>query len=92
MTGDRHIQFKCSTAYCEHAIRLRENWQVLDAQKIEFIGENSAAKVIAYHRWNDEETRSVAAANFSETDLSANSIPNFPVAGTWHESMYKKIV
>jgi hypothetical protein len=30
-------------------------------------------------------------ANFSDTYLSGNSIPNFP-AGTWHEWMYNKIL
>jgi hypothetical protein len=31
-------------------------------------------------------------ANFSDTYLSGNSIPNFPAAGTWQELMYNKIV
>ena len=92
MTGDRNIQLKCSTAYCEHAIRMREKRQVLDTENIEFTGENAAAKVIVYHPWNDEETRPIAAANFSDTYLSGKSIPNFPAAGTWYESMYQKIV
>jgi hypothetical protein len=30
-------------------------------------------------------------ANFWETYLSGNNIPNFP-AGTWHEWMYNKIL
>ena len=36
-------------------------------------------------------TRSVVVANFLDTSLSGNSIPNFP-AGTWHELMYNKIL
>jgi hypothetical protein len=31
-------------------------------------------------------------ANFSDTYLSGNSIPNFPTAETWHEWMYNKIL
>ncbi|WP_333333130.1 alpha amylase C-terminal domain-containing protein [Microcoleus sp. BROC3] len=58
---------------------------------MEFIHENPEAKVLPYYRWSDAGTRAVVVANFSDTYLSANSIPNFP-AGTWHELMYNKIV
>jgi len=47
--------------------------------------------VLAYYRGSDEGTRAVVVANFSDTYLSGNNIPNFP-AGTWHEWMYNKIV
>ncbi len=47
--------------------------------------------MIAYYRWSDEGTRAVVVANFWDTYLSGNSIPNFPV-GTWQELMYNKIL
>ena len=31
-------------------------------------------------------------ANFADTYLSGNSIPNFPAAENWHELMYNKIL
>ena len=78
-------------AYYKHAILLREKVPALYTENIEFFHKNAETKVIAYYRWSDEGTRAVVVANFWETYLSGNSIPNFP-AGTWHEWMYNKIL
>jgi len=91
-------------AYYKHVILLREKVPALytknieffhenaETKVIEFFHENAETKVIAYYRWSDEGTRAVVVANFSDTYLSGNSIPNFLAAGTWHEWMYNKIV
>jgi 1,4-alpha-glucan branching enzyme len=79
-------------AYYKHVILLREKVSALYTKNIEFFHENAETKVLAYYRWSDEGTRAVIVANFLDTYLSGNSIPNFPAAGTWHELMYNKIV
>ncbi|MEG4332915.1 MULTISPECIES: alpha amylase C-terminal domain-containing protein [unclassified Microcoleus] len=78
--------------YYKHVIRLRQDLPALYTENIEFIHENPEAKVLVYYRWSDEGTRAVVVANFSDTYLSGNSIPNFPAAGSWHEWMSNKIV
>ncbi|MEG4419850.1 alpha amylase C-terminal domain-containing protein [Microcoleus sp. LAD1_D5] len=77
--------------YYKNAIR-REHLPTVYTENIEFIHENSEAKMLAYYRWSDEGTRAVVVANFSDTYLSGNSLPKFPAAGTWPEWMYNKIV
>jgi 1,4-alpha-glucan branching enzyme len=72
-------------------ILLREKFPALYTKNIEFFHENAETKVLAYYRWSDEGTPAVVVANFSDTYLSGNSIPNFS-AGTWHELMYNKIL
>jgi 1,4-alpha-glucan branching enzyme len=78
-------------AYYKHMILLREKVPALYTENIEFFHENAETKVLAYYRWSDEGTRAVVVANFLDTYLSGNSIPNFP-AGTWQELMYNKIL
>lgn len=72
-------------------ILLREKVPALYTKNIEFFHENAETKVLAYYRWSDEGTRTVVVANFLDTYLSGNSIPNFP-AETWRELMYNKIL
>jgi len=62
-------------------ILLREKVPALYTENIEFFPENAETKVFAYYRWSDEGMRAVVVANFWDTYLSGNSIPNFP-AGT----------
>jgi 1,4-alpha-glucan branching enzyme len=78
-------------AYYKHVILLREKVPALYTENIEFFPENAETKAIAYYRWSDEGTRAAVVANFWDTYLSGNSIPNFP-AVTWHELMYNKIL
>ena len=79
-------------AYYKHMILLREKVPALYTKNIEFFPENAETKVLAYYRWSDEGTRAVVVANFLDTYLSGNRIPNFPAAGTWHEWMENKFV
>jgi 1,4-alpha-glucan branching enzyme len=78
-------------AYYKHVILLREKFPALYTENIEFFPENAETKVLAYYRWSDEGTPALVVANFWDTYLSGNSIPNFP-AVTWHELMYNKIL
>jgi len=78
-------------AYYKHVILLREKVPALYTKNIEFFPENAETKVLAYYRWSDEGMRAVVVANFGDTYLSGNSIPNFP-AETWRELMYNKIL
>ncbi|NJM89127.1 MAG: alpha-amylase [Hydrococcus sp. RU_2_2] len=72
-------------AYYKGLIGLRKNNRALHTANIEFFHENPEAKVIAYTRWNDEGSRVVIVANFSDQFLAGYTIPNFPTDGTWHE-------
>ncbi|GAC1503459.1 MAG: alpha-amylase family glycosyl hydrolase [Chamaesiphon sp.] len=71
--------------YYKGLIALRKNNQALYTENIEFFHENPEAKVLAYTRWNDEGSRVVVVANFSENFLAGYQVPNFPENGTWHE-------
>lgn len=71
--------------YYKGLINLRKQNQALYAENINFFYEDAEAKVIAYVRWNDEGSRVVVVANFSENFLAGYTIPNFPENGTWHE-------
>ncbi|HIK03936.1 MAG TPA: alpha amylase C-terminal domain-containing protein [Trichormus sp. M33_DOE_039] len=71
--------------YYKGLINLRKNNHALYTENIDFIHENPEAKVLAYSRWNDEGSRVVVVANFSEDFLAGYHVPNFPCGGTWHE-------
>ncbi|WP_414544688.1 alpha-amylase family glycosyl hydrolase [Nostoc sp. CCY0012] len=71
--------------YYKGLIHLRKNSHALYTENVEFIHENVEAKVLAYSRWNDEGSRVVVVANFSDSFLAGYHIPNFPCGGTWHE-------
>ncbi|MFB2916944.1 MULTISPECIES: alpha-amylase family glycosyl hydrolase [Aerosakkonema] len=71
--------------YFKGLITLRKQNPALQTANIEFFHENPEAKVFAYVRWNDEGSRVVVVANFSDKHLENYEIPNFPANGTWHE-------
>ncbi|WP_017652599.1 alpha-amylase family glycosyl hydrolase [Fortiea contorta] len=66
-------------------VNLRKSSHALYTENIDFIHENAEAKILAYSRWNDEGSRVVVVANFSENFLAGYHVPNFPSGGTWHE-------
>jgi 1,4-alpha-glucan branching enzyme len=66
-------------------IHLRKSNHALYTENIDFIHENPEAKVLAYSRWNEEGSRVVVVANFSDQFLGGYHIPNFPAVGKWHE-------
>jgi 1,4-alpha-glucan branching enzyme len=47
--------------------------------------ENLDSKVLAYTRWNDEGSRVVIVANFSEQFLADYNISHFPTNDSWHK-------
>jgi 1,4-alpha-glucan branching enzyme len=63
----------------------RKSNAALQTANIEFFYEDPETKVLAYTRWNDEGSRVVVVANFSDQFLAGYSVPNFPANGTWHE-------
>jgi 1,4-alpha-glucan branching enzyme len=71
--------------YYKGLINLRKQNHALYTENIDFIHENPETKVLAYSRWNDEGSRVVVVANFSENFLAGYHVPNFPNGGTWHE-------
>jgi 1,4-alpha-glucan branching enzyme len=73
--------------YYKKLIALRKENPALQSDNIEFFHEDPEAKVLAYVRWNDEGSRVVVVANFSDNYLGQYKVPNFPAAGTWHERM-----
>jgi 1,4-alpha-glucan branching enzyme len=66
-------------------IALRKQNLALQTSNIEFFYENPEDKVFAYGRWNDEGSRVVVVANFSDQYLENYQISDFPEDGTWHE-------
>jgi 1,4-alpha-glucan branching enzyme len=71
--------------YYKGLIALRKTDRSLYTENIDFFHENPDAKVLAYCRWNDEGSRVVVVANFSDSFLAGYQVPNFPADGTWHE-------
>ncbi|MDX2229201.1 MAG: alpha-amylase family glycosyl hydrolase [Leptolyngbyaceae cyanobacterium bins.349] len=71
--------------YYKGLIALRKTNPALHTENIEFFHENPESRVLAYTRWNDEGSRVVVVANFSDHFLAGYTIPNFPSDGIWHE-------
>ena len=71
--------------YYKKLIALRKQNPALSSDNIDFFHENPEAKVLAYSRWHEENSRVVVVVNFSDNFLSGYQVPNFPAAGTWHE-------
>lgn len=66
-------------------IHLRKENHALHTENIDFFHEDPESKVLAYCRWNEEGSRVVVIANFSDQFLAGYRVPNFPEDGTWHE-------
>ncbi|MEJ1931552.1 alpha-amylase family glycosyl hydrolase, partial [Nostoc sp. NIES-2111] len=71
--------------YYKKLIALRKHTPALQSDNIEFFHENTAAKILAYVRWNDRGSRVVVVINFSANNLSHYQIPHFPTADTWRD-------
>jgi 1,4-alpha-glucan branching enzyme len=71
--------------YYKGLIALRKNNHALYTENIDFFHEDPDCKVLAYGRWNDEGSRVVVVANFSDQYHAGYRIENFPENGTWHE-------
>ncbi|BAZ46661.1 alpha amylase catalytic region [Chondrocystis sp. NIES-4102] len=71
--------------YYRGLINLKTQNHALHTNNLEFFHEDSNNKVLAYTRWNDQGSRIVVIANFSDNFLQNYSLDNFPQSGTWHE-------
>lgn len=71
--------------YYKGLINLRKENAALYTENIDFFHEDPTSNVLAYGRWNDEGSRVVVVANFSEHYLAGYTVPNFPADGVWHE-------
>ncbi|OKH20350.1 alpha-amylase [Hydrococcus rivularis NIES-593] len=71
--------------YYKGLINLRKNNHALYTENIDFFHEDPESKVLAYTRWNDEGSRIVVVASFSDNYLAGYQVPHFPANGTWHE-------
>lgn len=71
--------------YYKGLIALRKQNPALQTANIEFFHENPDGKVLAYVRWNDEGSRVIVVANFSNQYLAGYQVPHFPANGAWHE-------
>jgi 1,4-alpha-glucan branching enzyme len=66
-------------------IRLRKESYALRTANVEFFHKNPDDKVLGYIRWNDEGSRVIVVANFSDHYLADYQVNGFPHDGTWHE-------
>ncbi|MGK7916955.1 MAG: alpha-amylase family glycosyl hydrolase [Prochloraceae cyanobacterium] len=71
--------------YYKGLINLRKNNPALYTENVEFFHEDRESKVLAYVRWNEEGSRVVVVANFSDQYLAGYQVTHFPENGTWHE-------
>ncbi|MGG6296915.1 alpha-amylase family glycosyl hydrolase [Leptolyngbya sp. AN02str] len=71
--------------YYKGLIALRKQNHALYTENIDFFHEDPESKVLAYGRWNEEGSRVVVIANFSDQYYAGYRVENFPENGTWHE-------
>ncbi len=71
--------------YYKGLIHLRKTNATLHTDNLDFLFEDTEAKLLSYYRWNDEGDRLLVVANFSDNFLGEYTIPDIPVDGTWHE-------
>mgnify|MGYP005853490407 CR=1 FL=1 len=71
--------------YYKSLIYLRKTNHALHTANIDFFHEDEEGQVLAYCRWNEEGSRIVVIANFSDHFRAGYKVPNFPKNGTWRE-------
>ncbi len=64
---------------------LRKKVPALQTGNIDFFYEHFENKILAYGRWNDQGSRLVVVANFSDQEFADYEIPEFPADGHWYE-------
>ncbi|MEH2144876.1 alpha-amylase family glycosyl hydrolase [Nostoc sp.] len=78
--------------YYQKLIALRKQNFALQSDNIKFFYENTDDKVLAYTRWDEQNSRVVVVANFSDQNLTKYQIPNFPTAEYWQDWFLKREV
>jgi len=71
--------------YVKGLTALRQQNRALQTVNMDFFHENAEDHVLAYGRWNEEGSRVVVVANFSDQYRAGYALANFPANGTWHE-------
>ncbi|MDZ8189924.1 MAG: alpha-amylase family glycosyl hydrolase [Nostoc sp. ChiSLP02] len=71
--------------YYQKLIALRKQNLALQSNEIEFFYENANDKVLAYRRWDKDDSHVVVVVNFSSLNLTKYEIPNFPNAEYWRD-------
>ncbi len=71
--------------YYKKLIVLRKENPALQSDNIEFFHENADAKVLAYVRWDEEDSYVVVVANFSNQNLNQYEISDFPTVEYWRD-------
>ncbi|MEH2124296.1 MAG: alpha amylase C-terminal domain-containing protein [Nostoc sp.] len=79
--GQNHDLFE----YYQKLIALRQQTSALQSDNIKFFYENAAEKVLAYSRWDEQNSHVVVVANFSDQNLNQYKISGFPTAEYWRD-------
>ncbi|MEH2157849.1 alpha-amylase family glycosyl hydrolase [Nostoc sp.] len=71
--------------YYQKLIALRQQTPALQSDNIKFFYENADEKVLAYTRWDEQNSHVVVVANFSDQNLNQYKISDFPTAECWRD-------
>lgn len=71
--------------YYKGLIALHKSNPALRTDNVNFFFADPETKVVAYIRWNDQGSRVVVVANFSDNYLADYAVQDFPEEGVWHE-------
>ncbi|MBN3870339.1 MAG: alpha amylase C-terminal domain-containing protein, partial [Nostoc sp. JL33] len=66
-------------------IALRQQTPALQSDNIKFFYENADQKVLAYTRWDKQNSHVVVVVNFSDQNLNQYKISDFPTTGYWRD-------
>lgn len=82
LSGDQNYNL---FEYYQKLIALRKQNLALQSDNIEFSHENPDDKVLAYTRWNEQNSRVLVIINFSDQNLTRYQIQNFPTVECWQD-------
>ncbi|MEH2329165.1 alpha-amylase family glycosyl hydrolase [Nostoc sp.] len=71
--------------YYQKLIALRQQTPALQSDNIKFFYENATEKVLAYTRWDEQNSHVVVVVNFSDQNLNQYKISDFPTAEYWRD-------
>ncbi|MGF1936835.1 MAG: alpha-amylase family glycosyl hydrolase [Nostoc sp. ChiQUE02] len=71
--------------YYQKLIALRKQTPALQSDNIQFFYENADDKVLAYTRWDEQNSHVVVVANFSDQNLNQYKISHFPTGEYWRD-------
>ncbi|MEH1966350.1 alpha-amylase family glycosyl hydrolase [Nostoc sp.] len=80
-SGQNHDLFE----YYQKLIALRKQTPALQSDNIQFFYENADDKVLAYTRWDEQNSHVVVVVNFSDQNLNQYKISHFPTGEYWRD-------